>query len=149
MSRLISSHVGAFLKRTMGALGASTLVMAILSSPAQADRPTVDTFVDVFEDVNPCTGEIHTVSIALTLFQHDHGDLFVEHAETTVTTTPTGFSGGGTHTFVESERLLVFRLTDVLTNEAGSRILARFVFVADPATGTVRVERAELTCVRA
>jgi hypothetical protein len=50
---------------------------------------------------------------------------------------------------VETERLTVFRQTDVLTNEAGSRIMARGVFVVDPAIGTVRVERSELTCVRA
>jgi len=149
MRRLISSHVGAFLKRTVAALGAATLVVAILASPAEADPPTVATFEETFEDVNPCTGEIHTVSIALTVFRHDHGDLFVAHAESTVTTTPTGFSGGGTRTVVESERLLVATGTDLLTNEAGSRILAQFVFVVDPTTGTARVERAELTCVRA
>jgi hypothetical protein len=149
MRRLISSHVGAFLRRTVAALGAATLVVALLASPAEADPATVVTAEETFEDVNPCTGEIHTVSIALTLFLHDHGDLFVAHVESTVTTTPTGFSGSGTRTVVESERLLVARLTDVLTNEAGSRIMASLVFVADPATGTVRVERAELTCVRA
>jgi hypothetical protein len=149
MTRLFSSHATAVVKRIAGTLGASALVVAMLASPAEADPPTVDSFEVTFEDVNPCTDEIHTVTIALTLFQHFHGERFVEHGVSTVTTTPTGFSGGGTTTFVETERLLVFRQTDVLTNEAGSRIMARGVFVADPATETVRVEMFELTCVRA
>ena len=149
MRRLLSSRAVAVVKRIVGTLGVSALVVAMLASPAEADPPTVDTFEVTFEDVNPCTDEIHTVTIALTLFQHFHGERFVEHGVSTVTTTPTGFSGGGTTTFVETERLIVFRQTDVLTNEAGSRIMASGVFVADPATETVRVDRFELTCVRA
>jgi len=149
MRRLLPSRAVAVVKRIVGTLGASALVVAMLASPAEADPPTVDTFEVTFEDVNPCTDEIHTVTIALTLFQHFHGERFVEHGVSTITTTPTGFSGGGTTTFVVTERLEVFRLTDVLTNEAGSRIMARTVFVADPATGTVRLDSSELTCVRA
>ncbi|MFI7066989.1 hypothetical protein ACIBL3_38735 [Kribbella sp. NPDC050124] len=148
MRMLISRYVVAFLKRTVGAVGAAILVVAMLASPAEADRPTVVSANQTFLDVNPCTGELHTVSITLTLFLHDHGDLIVERSEDTVTTTPTGYSGGGTATYVETEGLVVFRLTDVLTNEAGSRILARTVFVLDKATGTARVDREELTCVR-
>lgn len=147
--RRLSNRAIAVVKRIVGTLGASALVLAMGVVPAEADPPTVDTFEVTFEDVNPCTDEIHTVTIALTLFQHFHGERFVEHGVSTITTTPTGFSGGGTTTFVVTERLEVFRLTDVLTNEAGSRIMARTVFVADPATGTVRLDSSELTCVRA
>ena len=50
---------------------------------------------------------------------------------------------------MESEQLVVARGTDILTNEAGSRIMASFVFVEDVATGTVKVDMGELTCVRA
>jgi hypothetical protein len=148
MRRLLSSRVAAFVKRIVGALGASALVLAMVAVPAAADPPTVETFEFTFEDVNPCTSEIHTVSITLTVFQHFHGDRFVGHGETTVSTT-TGYSGGGTTTVVESERLVVARGTDILTNEAGSRIMASFVFVQDLATGTVKVDMSELTCVRA
>ena len=41
---------------------------------------------------------------------------------------------------MESEQLVVARGTDILTNEAGSRIMASFVFVEDVATGTVKVD---------
>jgi hypothetical protein len=148
MRRLLSSRAIAVVKRLVGTLGVSALVVAMLASPAEADPPTVDTFDVTFEDVNPCTDEIHTVSITFTVFQHFHGERFVGHGETTVSTS-TGYSGGGTRTVVESEGLVVARGTDILTNEAGSRIMASFVFVEDVATGTVKVDMFGLTCVRA
>jgi hypothetical protein len=41
----------------------------------------------------------------------------------------------------------MFRLTDILTSPSGDRIRARFVIVFDLSTGTVRVEKGELTCL--
>ena len=148
MRRLLSSRAIAVVKRIVGTLGASALVLAMVAVPAEADPPTVETFEFTFDDVNPCTDEIHTVTITFTVSQHDHGDRFVGLGETTVSTS-TGYSGGGTRTVVESERLVVARGTDILTNEAGSQILASFVFVEDLAAGTVKVDMFELTCVRA
>lgn len=135
-----------WLKGTAGALGASALMVMMLASPAAADPPTIDYFSDTFPDVNPCTGLIHTVTIDHTIFQHDHDGRVIEHGVSSVTTS-TGFEGGGTTTFVETEGALVFRLVDVLTDEAGSRIMASVVFVLDPMTGAVRVELGDLTCI--
>jgi hypothetical protein len=135
-----------WIKGTFGALGASALMVMMLASPAAADPPTIDEFTITFPDVNPCTGETHTVTIELTFFQHDHGDRFNEHGVSSVTTS-TGFEGGGTSTFVENDGAFVFRLVDVLSDDAGSRIMARSMFIADPVTGAVRVERFDLRCV--
>jgi hypothetical protein len=132
----------------LGALGASALMVMMLASPAAADPPTLDDFSMTFPDVNPCTGEIHTVTVELTLFQHFHGDRFVEHGVSTVTTS-TGFEGGGTTTLVDTDGAFVFRLLDVLTDEAGSRIMARTIFIVDPVTGDVRVQSGDLKCVHA
>lgn len=117
--------------------------------PATADPPVQDIFEETFDDVNPCTGLTHTVTIGFVFHQHNHGERFVEHGETTITTAPTGFVGRGTTTLVENGQVLVFRETDILSNDAGDRIRARLLFVMDAATGTVKVEEFELTCVGA
>ncbi|MBT2500181.1 hypothetical protein J7E25_13895 [Agromyces sp. ISL-38] len=148
MTRRSTTHGVGWLKGTVGALGASALMVMMLASPAAADPPTLDDFTITFPDLNPCTGETHTVTIELTFFQHDHGDRFIEHGVSSVTTS-SGFEGGGTTTLVETEGAFVFRAVDVLTDEAGSRIMARTIFIVDPETGAVRVERGDLTCVHA
>ena len=130
------------------------LVVALLSVvalafavPAAADAPTEFPILDVFPDVNPCTGDIHTVTIAGTTFVHDHDGRIVAHSERTIATSPTGFVGHGTDSFVFNGQVNVFRLTDILTNPSGDRIRARFVMVLDLSTGTVRVEHFALTCL--
>lgn len=125
-------------------LGVAALAFAV---PAAADPPTAFPFEFTFDDVNPCTGDIHTVTIAGTTFVHDHDGRIVANSERTITTNPTGFVGRGTDTFVDNAQVLMFRLSDILTNPSGDRIRARFVFVLDVSTGTVRVERGGLTCL--
>jgi hypothetical protein len=109
---------------------------------------TVEHFSDTFPDVNPCTGEIHTVTIELAESQHFHGDNFVGVSTTTITTEPTDFSGSGTATFVVTKGAEVFREVDILTDPAGNRIMANIIFVVNPSTGDIRVADADLTCVR-
>ena len=64
--------------------------------PAAADPPTPFPFEFVFDDVNPCTGDMHTVTIAGTTSVHDHDDRVAAVSERTITTSPTGFVGHGT-----------------------------------------------------
>ena len=58
-----------------------------------------------------------------------------------------GAASHGTDSFVDNGQILKFRQTDILTNASGDRFRARDVFVVDISTGTVRVERLELTCL--
>jgi hypothetical protein len=125
-------------------LGVVGLVFAV---PAAADPLAAFPFEFVFEDVNPCTGLTHTVTISGTTFAHDHDGRIVAHSERTITTSPTGFVGHGTDTQVGNGQILIFRLTDILTNPSGDRIRARFVFVVDLSSGMVKVEKGELTCL--
>jgi hypothetical protein len=134
----------------LGALAAAvtlTMVALVFAVPAAADPPTELPFEFVFDDVNPCTGDIHTVTIAGSTFVHLHGERENSHSERTITTSPTGFVGHGTDTFVANGQVLMLRLADILTNPSGERIRARFVLVIDLSTGTVRVEKGELTCL--
>lgn len=115
--------------------------------PAAADPATAFPFEFVFDDVNPCTGDIHTVTIAGTTLVHSHDGRLVAHSERTITTSPTGFVGHGTDSSVENGQVVVFRLADVLTNATGDRFRARFVLVVDVSTGSTRVLTGGLTCL--
>ena len=130
------------------------LVLALLSvvalafaAPAAADRPTSEAIFDVFPDVNPCTGTPMTVTFVGTVFFHEHGSRVVAHAHRTITTSD-GFSGHGTDNFVDNGKVVVSRLSDILSNASGSRFRAHFVFVLDLKTDTVRVDKGGLTCIR-
>jgi hypothetical protein len=125
-------------------LGVVALVFAV---PAAADPPRAFPFEFVFDDVNPCTGDIHTVTIAGTTLVHDHDGRIVAHSQRTITTSPTGFVGHGTDSYVLNGQVEMFRLTDILTSPSGDRIRARAVIVVDLSTGTVRVEKGGLTCL--
>src|SRR3972149_5056198 len=114
-------------------LGVVALAFAV---PAAADPPTAFPFEFVFDDVNPCTGDIHTVTIAGTTFVHDHDGRIVAHSERTITTSPTGFVGNGTDSQVLNGQVEMFRLSDILlTNASGDRFRAFFVIVFAVATG--------------
>jgi hypothetical protein len=130
------------------------LVLALLSvvalafaAPAAADRPTEFSIFEVFEDVNPCTGNDMTVTFVGTGFEHAHDSVLLGRQQRTITTSD-GFVGHGTDSFVANGQVVVFRQTDIMTNATtGERFRARAVFVLDVSTGTVRVERFELTCL--
>jgi hypothetical protein len=133
----------------LGALAAVTLTVVALAFavPAAADAPTEIPFEFVFDDVNPCTGAIHTVTIAGTTYVHDHDGRIVAHSERTITTSPTGFVGRGTDTYVLNGRVEMFSQADVLTSPSGDRMRAVFVIVFDLSTGTVRVVAGGLACL--
>jgi hypothetical protein len=132
----------------LGALAAAvTLVALVFAAPASADPPTAIPFEFVFDDVNPCTGDIHTVTIAGTTSVHEHDGRIVAQSDRTITTSPTGFVGHGTDSYVLNGQVEMFRLTDIATNPSGERFRARFVIVVDLSTGTVRVVGGELTCL--
>jgi hypothetical protein len=134
----------------LGALAAAvtlTVVALALAVPAAADPPTQIPFEFVFDDVNPCTGAIHTVTIAGTTYVHEQDGRIVARSERTITTSPTGFLGHGTDSYVLNGQVEMFRLTDILTSPSGDRIRARQLIVVDLSTGTVRVVGGELTCL--
>ena len=125
-------------------LGVVALAFAV---PAAADPPTDFPFEFVFDDVNPCTGLTHTVTITGTTSVHNHDGRIVATSERTITTSPTGFVGHGTDSYVLNGEVEVFRLNDIATSPSGDRFRAGFLVVLDLSSGTVRVEKGELTCL--
>lgn len=117
-----------------------------LAAPAAADPPTAFTFSVTFDDLNPCTGLVHTVTIEATVSLHQHDGRIVGRGDRTITTS-SGYVGHGSDAFVANGEVEMFRLADILTNDSGDRIRARFVFVLDISSGTVRVETGALSCL--
>ena len=126
-----------------GLVGLFSLALAV---PAAADPPTEFSIEDVFDDVNPCTGDDMTVTFVGTAFVHFHDSRIVARAQRTITTSD-GSVGHGTDNFVENGQVLMSRITDIMTNPSGYRFRAKGVFVFDISTETVRVDRFELTCL--
>ena len=128
-------------------IGLLSVVALAFAVPAAADRPQEFPILDVFPDVNPCTGNPMTVTFTGTFYVHEHGSREVVRGERTITTSD-GFVGHGTDSFVDNGQVLMFRQTDIMTNAStGQRFRARGVFVLDLSTDTVRIERFELTCL--
>jgi hypothetical protein len=124
-----------------------SLVALAFAASAAADAPEEFAILDVFPDVNPCTGEAMTVTFVGTGFIHVHGDRVVVRSERTITTSD-GFAGRGTDSFVDNGQTVKYRQADIVTNRAsGERFRALGLFVLDVSSGTARVERFELTCL--
>jgi hypothetical protein len=119
----------------------------VITAPAAADPPTPVPFEFVFEDVNPCTGLTHTVTIAGTTHIHEHDGRVVATSERTITTSPTGFVGHGTDRYVLTDRVETFSLRDILMSPSGDRIRVGYLIVVDLGAGTVRVEGGAFTCL--
>ena len=124
-------------------IGLLSVVALAFAVPAAADPPTEFPILDVFEDVNPCTGDVMTVTFTGTFFVHEHDSRAVVRGERTITTSD-GFVGHGTDSFVDNGQVLVFRQADIMTNASGDHFRARGLFVLDLSTDTVRIER---TCL--
>jgi hypothetical protein len=134
----------------LGALAAAvtlTVVALTFAVPAWADAPNEIPFEFVFDDVNPCTGDVHTVTIAGTTAVHDHDGRTVASSQRTITTSPTGFVGRGRDTHVLNGQVEMFSQADILTSASGDRMRAVFVIVVDLSTGTVRVVIGGLACL--
>jgi hypothetical protein len=127
-------------------IGLMSVVALAFAVPAAADAPTEFPILDVFEDVNPCTGDVMTVTFTGTFFVHEHDSRVVVRGERTITTSD-GFVGHGTDSFVDNGQVLVFRQADIMTNASGDHFRARGLFVLDLSTDTVRIESFELTCL--
>jgi len=118
---------------------------AVIAAPG---APTTVPIFLQFDDVNPCSGLVHTVTFTGTASIHElpNGQVVVREQRTI--TTSSGFEGRGTDTFVGNGNIQKTTLNDMLTNESGERIRARFALVIDVSTGTVQVLNGSVECVR-
>jgi hypothetical protein len=135
------------IKRLLAACVLASSLLLLVAAPASADPPTqIGPFEETFADMNPCTGLAQTGTLVVTFYVHAHDGRIVARADRTLSTS-SGFFGTGTSSYVLNGEIEMFRFTDILSNDAGDRIRARSVFVADLSTGTVRVDSFDLTCL--
>ena len=128
---------------------ALTVLLAVMMSPASADQPTVVTInFPPFEDVNPCTGLLHTVNISLTRFIHDgHNNNFVVHVERT------GFTDSGYTMFsghlqlVDNAQVLISSFKDLWRNDDGSIFEAARTLIVNENQGEIQVDEGGLRCI--
>ena len=125
------------------ALLAVTSAALIGTVTASANPPTVRSFQETFDDLNPCTGQMHTVTIVVTQYLVSP----ILNRGTHEITTSSGFVGRGQETEVGPNDE-VFVLNDTLVNaETRERIRTQLIGIVNPATGEFQVFRAELTCI--
>ena len=122
------------------------LALVSMDSSLQASEPLPLPIFDVFDDVNPCTGAMHTVTVTGTARLHDHDGRLVVHVERVVSTS-TGFEGRGAQAFIDNGQIIRLALNDVLVHPDGSRIRAHANLLIDVATSEVRVARGRVVCV--
>ena len=123
---------------------ASAAALTMFVTTAAADPPEAFPVTDSFVDVNPCTGELHTVTVTGTFYVFERGQGISHNFDHTVTTS-SGFAGAGIEVSIDHDR--IFTIRDVLTNpDTGQKILAHLVLVHD-ASGTLRVEIFNLRCI--
>jgi hypothetical protein len=122
------------------------LAFSAQSAPLKASAPIALPFFGQFDDVNPCTGDMHTITVTGTARLHDHDGRLVVHVERTISTS-TGFEGHGAQTVVNNGEVFRIALNDVLVDPAGNRIRAHANVLIEPDTGMTLVARGAVTCV--
>jgi hypothetical protein len=129
------------IRRVVLGLSLAANLFAVAGHVAAAG-PVAVPLSESFVDLNPCTGEPHTITVTGTLYILDRGNGF-DYRIDRVVTTSSGFSGGGNEVGIHDR---IFKVEDILANAEGDIILANARVISDPA-GTVHVDTVELTCV--
>src|SRR5215204_3530084 len=128
-------------------IGLLSVVALAFAAPAAANPPVEEPILDVFTDINPCSGEEMTVTFVGSVLVHEHEERVIAIAHRTITTSD-GFEGHRADSLVYNGQVVRGTLTDILTNEpTGQRFRANFVFVIDIATDTDWVGINEVTCL--
>ena len=136
------------LRRSFLLLVFNALVLT-MGAPAMADRPTEVPFaLGVFIDVDPCTGDLHEITIFIDTFVHlGHPNNVVDRG------VRTGFTSSGYELFtgndiiVENNGVFVNPFKDMWRHPDGRMFLARGVFVFNINTDEVQVVNSTFECI--
>ncbi|HEU5203729.1 MAG TPA: hypothetical protein VFU17_05480 [Candidatus Limnocylindrales bacterium] len=126
-------------------LGAAGIAAMLPFAPAAtAAGPTIEPFNETFVDINPCTGDLHSVTFTGTFYEFDRAS-GIEYRIDRVVTTSSGFVGRGNEVATDER---VFKVADLLKNAEGDLILASATLVWDAASGTLDIHGPGLTCLK-
>lgn len=136
------------MRKAIGALVASAMLVALMAAPALADKPITISDSDTFTDVNPCSGLEHEISIDLIITIHEHRNNLVVQVDGTVVTDD-GFVGSGHETFVDNGNIVTGTLNFVVDNpETGAKFTVKGHFTFDIRNNELRVDRFVFNCVK-
>jgi hypothetical protein len=124
----------------------ASVAAVALAAPISADAPTAIPISVTFDDVDPCTGEIHTVSFDGVAYRHEHDGRVVAHSDLVITTT-SGYVGHGVEEEIVNGQMFQIVARHMLVNPNGNRVQARVLLQVDLTTGEVRRDYADLRCV--
>lgn len=136
------------MKKAIGALVASAMLVVLMAAPALADKPITISDSDTFTDVNPCSGLEHEVTIDFSITIHEHRNNLVLQLDSSVVTDD-GFEGSGHETFVDNGNIATSTLNFVLNNpETGAKFTVKGHFTFDIRNDELRVDRFVFNCVK-
>lgn len=136
------------MRNAIATLIASAMALALMTAPALADAPTTGTDSVTFVDLNPCTGELHDVTLLAEVSIHEHRNNTVVQADITVTTSD-GFEGSGHDRFVLNGNVATATHNFVLDNpDTGAKFTVKGHFTFDINQGELRTERFVFNCVK-
>ncbi len=127
---------------------AFTALLIGAMGPAIADKPTKFTFPpNVFDDVDPCTGETHEVSVFVDVFFHSGHKGIIGRAVIT------GYTDSGYELFagneirLDSGNVIVLRGKDMWRADDGRMFEATRRFTLNQNQGEVKVQEWSLRCI--
>ena len=104
--------------------------------------------MDIFTDVNPCTGEAMEVTINFVARVHLHGDREVVSVARTGTTDDGYVMRHSTESFVFNGHVVRGSFTDNWVNNDGSKFKAQGTFVVNINQDEQMVDRFRLRCLK-
>ena len=135
------------LRKLLVAMIAGGLLMSLSAAPASADVPFTFEDSETFEDVNPCTGLIHEVTLEFLVNIHQHQNNFVGYAQRSGTTS-SGYTMHGRDSFVANHAVERFSSTDVWRHPDGSMFIVQARFTFDLSSEEVITHGGSFRCIR-
>ena len=131
-----------------GLLAGLATVFVGIESQALADEPVNFSFPVSFSDINPCTGELHDITIFLDFYEHQgHPNNFVGRIVRSGWTSDGYETFAGGEIFVANRGVVSGRFKDMWRNEEGQMFHASGRFLFNINQLEVKLDRFELRCV--
>jgi hypothetical protein len=113
-------------------------LLAVVVAPIAAAPPPEFPIFEQEQDINPCTGELITLTFEGVIRVQEVGDHLVLHSSGTVTTDDGGFGAFQSQEIIHDEHVATFRSHDMELYADGQRVVFGFI-------GHITVVNGELT----